>query len=196
MAKEKKNNKSKIIKRKGESIVVKKCSCCGESFEQYNQNQSYCPECKSILYKAWTKERKQPKIYYFKPIISSFEGELLNIGSTENIESRISSHICKHSIASQNIGNRLYDIYYSVVEDVSRTELYFIEYYLIDKYKATFGIKPIGNGTDTFNAESIPTSRQAELMDIADELEFSNKYNVLRHRIKKIEMENSLKLKS
>jgi predicted GIY-YIG superfamily endonuclease len=180
----KKRNKSKTIKRGDEYMVVKNCSCCGIEFEQARPSNAYCEDCRKILYKIWTNKRKKNAIYIFKPVFEEYEGQLIYIGSTDNIATRMSDHLYGHSAVSKKVDDKMFDIYYTEVAGVNREELYFIEYYLIDKYKEIYGDKPIGNEVDTYNIENIPTSRQAELMLLADNLEFDIKYDVRRHRIK------------
>ena len=187
----KKRNKSRLIKRGGEYIVIKKCTSCGEEFEQYNSNQIYCDDCAKVIQKYYNSQRQEESIIYiWKPIIAEYENEFLYIGSTEHIKNRFSNHLHNHSLASNRIGDRQYNIYYSKVDGVTREELLAIEYYTIDRYEAINGRKPIGNGNDSFDFSTINSSRLIELMEIADGLQFDNKYDIKSHRLSDLKMKN------
>lgn len=200
MAKEKKKRrKSYVIKRGGEDIVMKACACCEISFEQESPNQAYCPSCRSEIYKSWVSGHKQKVIYKFVPTIRKFDEEVTYLGSTDNIASRMSDHFNRYSAVSKKIMDtqyESYDVYYAEVDGVNREELFAIEYYLMNSYKTTHGENPFGNSDDKYQFDKISTSRLNELYEIADGLEFSNKYDVLRHKIKEIEMKNLLKQES
>lgn len=192
-------------------IEFKQCAKCMkvlqvQQFNVCNANkdglQSYCRDCQSsykyreswykdnkeqvIAYnKARLEEQKGNYIYMFIPTIEEYKGEVLNIGSTIYLEKRLGEHRRLETKASKVIKESSRDfniIYAEIKEDLTRDELYFIEYYLIHKYFTMQGVKPIGNDMDTYKT-NICTSRQFALILIAEQLIFK-KYDLFKYEKK------------
>ena len=179
---------------------LKKCCKCNENLAR--ESHGYCAECYSEYkrrwnidnkehnkkyHKTWREEQKSNYIYMFIPAVEEYSQEVLNIGSTVNMNIRMSEHRRLKSKASKVIkesGREFNIIYAEIEEDLTRDELYFIEYYLIHKYFAMQGVNPIGNDRDTYTT-NICTSRQFQLILIAERLQYK-KYDIFKEEYKKI----------
>ncbi|MBZ9616779.1 hypothetical protein [Clostridium estertheticum] len=88
------------------------------------------------------------------------------IGSTDSV-CRLNFH--KGGFGKLDLNNNYGKIMYSEIKKINRIELYFIEYYLINKYNPTLN-KEKGNLHDFLFIDE----RKVELIDIADELKYND----------------------
>lgn len=174
---------NKICVKCKRNIAKDNYSYCDSCYNEYKRtwdldNKEHIREYQ----KSWREEQKSNYIYMFIPTREEYPGEVLNIGSTINIKKRVGEHMRLETKASRVIkdNNREFNIVYvEIKEQLTREELYFIEYYLIHKYYAIQGVKPLGNDIITY-ATDICTSRQLELILIAEGLKFT-KYDLFKN---------------
>lgn len=161
---------------------IKLCSKCGKYPRE--ERQRYCKRCRSAYNKGYKASMRANYIYIFKPIEEEYKGELLYIGSTSLLSERMSKHLTLRTSASKKIKelNREFNIHYTVLEDnITREELYFIEYFLIHQYYIMQGLKPLGNEVETMQTD-ITQERQLELIKlVCSGLEYKL-YNMKSHK--------------
>ena len=151
----------------------KRCAICGKEFTTDSKTRAYCKECYKKKQKDYREQSKGNYIYMFIDETTTSQ-EVLYIGSTMYINKRISAHTNMTTDASQKLDKldkQYYIIYADINIEITRDELYFIEYYLIHKHVHMYKKKPIANEVETFNT-SIDPIRQIQLIAIAEGLIF------------------------
>lgn len=158
---------------------IKVCKKCGGEFLN-KHNRSECDTCYSEYQRVYRENHKGSYIYMFKPKQSLYTGEILYVGSSNNLVRRISAHLYGYTRTLRAISGRQFKIVYSELEGVTREELYYIEYYLIQRYYELNGVKPLGNEMCIWVCK-ISKFRRAELEVIAENLTYSE-YDISCHR--------------
>lgn len=137
----------------------------------YKKNKEHIREQQKNYKKNLDKMYEGSYLYYFAIDKNDklLHDKLLYIGSTNNMYNRVANHKSGTTYVSKvikflSINN--YKIYYLDLKDLdlTRDELYFIEYYLINTYKPILNIRK-----DNINAD-----RQTELQTLADNLNLEN----------------------
>lgn len=160
--------KENIVKNEG----IKLCSKCGVNPRE--EGQWYCSECRKEYNKSYYDSNKANILYKIMPKYPLYEGENLYYGSTENWSHRISCHR-KNKTKGMNKINEVKRegvVYRAILDsNLTRDELYFIEYYLIHQYQLKYGYLPIGNTNDRRELDIEP-KRELELIRMSDKLEY------------------------
>lgn len=170
------------IKKTRKPKKTKVCCRCGK--KPKHKKDSYCKECRRDITRERRQEKKGYYIYLHKPLMGKNKGELLNIGSTQNMLERQSEHLRIMTKASKVIKEhkRSFYIEYTNIKGLkSRDELYYIEYELIRLYEKLQGVKPIGNDSDKRELD-ITEERKKELNKIIEKGFKYEYYNPSNHK--------------
>lgn len=135
-----------------DKLIKKHCSDCGKEFTTKHKTRAYCKDCYSKRQKEWREKnkeyrracqkeyRKEHKGYYLYIIVNK-EDEVLYVGATKYLNTRLNSHLNGYSNISRLMKTDKWDkIKYLDITDIVKDteELHLLENVLIELYEPKY----------------------------------------------------------